>query len=75
MIAFNRFDICDAYYVYAANYHGGQYTDTYRIFGRLEKIGYRPSSNLSEDSLEENARLIYDRLVEKDTGDYDEFLA
>lgn len=62
---FNRFDICDAYYIFAANYHGGQFSKEYRYFGRLENCRYRPAPSLSEETLSENAKEIYDNLVSK----------
>lgn len=60
---FDRFDICEAYYLFAAYYHGGQWSKEYRIFGRLHKIGFRPSPVISEESLTENGREIYDNLI------------
>ncbi len=62
---FDRFDICEAWYVYAMGYHGGQFTRLYRVFDRLEKIKFRPRPNLSEETLGENAQEIYDSLVER----------
>jgi len=63
MKTFDRFDICEAYYVFATLWHGGMFTKEYAIFGRLEKCGAVPPSNISLDTLSENARLIYDDLV------------
>ena len=61
---FDRFDICEAYYLYAANYHGGQATETYAIFGRLNNLQFRPAPGLSEpDDLTENGQEIYYNLV------------
>ncbi len=63
---FDRFDICEAFYVYAMLYHGGQFTRLYRVFGRLHKLGFSPSPMLrDEDSLSDNAREIFDSLVER----------
>lgn len=63
---FDRFDICEAYYLYATLYHGGQWSKEYQIFGRLEKIKFRARPSLcNEDDLEENARAIFDQLVER----------
>jgi len=62
----DRFDICEAFYLYAAHYHGGQWSKEYRIFGRLHNLGFKESPILGLDSLEENARAIYDRLVSGD---------
>jgi hypothetical protein len=60
---FNRFDICEAYYLFASNYHGGQSSKEYAIFGRLDKMQFRPSPLLNSDGLNENAQMIYDGLV------------
>ena len=64
---FNRFDICEAYYFYAMNYHGGQFSKEYAIFGRLHNMGFkmRPlaTSNPNEE-LEENSREIYEELIQ-----------
>lgn len=63
MKTFDRFDICEAYYVFATLFHGGQWTKEYAIFGRLEKLGFRAPSSIDPEDLNENARLIYDDLV------------
>jgi hypothetical protein len=65
MPIFDRFDICEAYYCFAESYHGGQWSKEYRIFGRLDAIEFRPSPMLCVERLSENAREIYDALVEK----------
>ncbi len=61
---FDRFNVCEAYYVFASLYHGGQFSEEYRIFGRLDNIRFSPSPLISVESLEENARAIFDNLVE-----------
>lgn len=63
---FDRFDICEAYYVFASLHHGGQWSKTYRIFGRLESIGFRPRRSISKDSLTDNGQEILAGLVERD---------
>lgn len=63
---FDRFDICEAYYLFAMLYHGGQFSKEYEIFGRLEKIKFCPSPLFrDENSLSENGREIFDALVKK----------
>lgn len=66
---FDRFDICAAYLCFACLYHGGMGSPEYRIFGRLNRIGYGPPGQGSHaddpDHLEENARAIFDALVER----------
>ncbi len=62
MAHFDRFDICEAYYCFASDWHGGMGSEEYQIFGRLAKIKFQPRPNLSYDTLEENAREIYEEL-------------
>ena len=62
----NKLDICEAWYCFAMEWHGGQWSKEYKIFGRLHNMGFSPSPLLNNcDSLEENARTIYDELVEE----------
>jgi hypothetical protein len=60
---FDRFDICEAWYLFASDYHDGQWSKLYRVFGRLNKIKFKPSPMLSYDSLSDNGKEIYDNLV------------
>ena len=61
----DRFDICEAYYVYAMLYHNGQWSKEYEIFGRLHNMKFKPSPLISNESdLTENGRVIFDNLVE-----------
>lgn len=62
---FDRHDICEAYYLFAAHWHGGQFSKEYRIFGRLEKIKFRPTDSLRVENLSDNGREIYQALVRK----------
>jgi hypothetical protein len=67
-MTFDRFDVCEAYYVYAMLHHNGQWTNEYAIFGRLHRLGFKPSPLLrDENDLSENGREIYDRLVNGDS--------
>ena len=51
---FDRFDICEAYYVLAHDY------GMYGIISRLERMGYRPSPMAgSFNHLTENGQEIY----------------
>ena len=59
----NRFDICEAWYLFASAWHEGQFSDTYAIFGRLDRLGFRPSPILSTRSLSPNGRLILAGLI------------
>ena len=57
---FDRFDICEAYYVFAMLHHGGQGSKEYEIFGRLNRMGFKPSPMLSgPEKLSENGLNIY----------------
>jgi len=59
---FNRFNICVAYYVYAVEWHGGQNSRAYKIFGRLNKIKFKSGAQRFEDLTEEE-KIIYEGLV------------
>ena len=65
MIYFDRFDICEAYWLYASHYHSGQWSELYAVLGRLDILKFRPSPMLSYDSLTENGQAIYDDLVNR----------
>lgn len=56
---FDRFDICTAFWHFAAEYHGGQNSGEYAVFGRLSRLRFR-LGRASEDkrNLSENARAI-----------------
>lgn len=56
---FDRFDICEAYYLALCHCHGGQWSREYARLCRLNTY-FKPSPLLSVESLSENARIIYD---------------
>ena len=64
---FDRFDICEAFYLFARHFHtSGDTSD--EIFKRLRRIGYKPglTMRLYDDPelvLSGNALEIYDHLV------------
>ena len=62
---FDRFDICEAYWCYASDYHEGQFSKIYEIFGRLYELDFNPSMDLCFESLTENGQYIYNSLVDK----------
>ena len=62
---FDRFDICEAYWCYASDYHEGQFSKIYEIFGRLYELEFDPSMDLSYESLTDNGQSIYRNLVER----------
>lgn len=65
---FDRFDICEAYRMYAILWHTGQTSKNYKILGRLEDMGFKPSPMRSRpaDLPTQNAREIYYALMRKD---------
>lgn len=63
---FDRFDVCEAYYLFASLYHGGQSSKEYAILGRLDRMHFRPSAmGIDYARLNENARGIFMRLASK----------
>ena len=61
---FDRFDICEAHYMFAMLWHGGIGCPIYWKFGQLERLRFRPSPCLNDPrGLNENAREIYRQLV------------
>lgn len=68
---FSRFDIVEAYYVYATLWHGGQWTPEYAILGRLERMGFKPGlhvENKLNEGLSENGFEIYASIVRRREG-------
>lgn len=61
---FNRFDICEAYYVYARDYHGGQGSQEYQWLSRLVLMGFKPTDGLYYESLTDNGKAIYNHLFD-----------
>lgn len=59
MTYFDRFDICDAYYLALSHCHGGQWSREYARLSRMRAY-FRPSPFLSVENLNENARAIYE---------------
>ena len=61
---FDRFDICQAHFVFAMLWHDGMCGKIYGKFGQLERIKFRPNPYLSEPKdLNLNSREIYRQLV------------
>ena len=61
---FDRFDVCEAYYLFLSHYHDGQWGKMYRRLCHLLTY-FKPSPMLSVDSLSENGAEIYRMLAEK----------
>jgi len=61
---FDRWDIVEAYYAFASDYHAGQRSPEYAIFGRLYRMGYRPPvGGVGYLQLTDNGKDIYNSLV------------
>jgi hypothetical protein len=62
---FDRLDIVEAHYAYCSDYHSGQWSELYRRLCRIRRY-YKPSPLFNGcDSLSDNAKDIYNALVEK----------
>lgn len=61
---FDRFDICEAWYLALSECHSGQWSPEYARLSRLTSY-FKPSPLLSVDSLSENGRIIYYNAVAK----------
>lgn len=62
---FDRFDVCEAYWLFAAHYHGGMHSPEYALFTRLHKVRFQPRPSLSVETLTLNGRAIFDGLVRR----------
>lgn len=63
MMYFNRQDILQAYYLYAAGDCGGQFANELNIFPRLKRLGYCADQSLCYDKLTANGKSIYKNLI------------
>lgn len=62
---FDRFDIVEAYYAFACDYHSGISSDLYKMSCRISKY-FNPSPMWNGfESLSENGKEIYHNLVTK----------
>jgi hypothetical protein len=62
---FDRFDVCEAAYRFAMDYHRGQWSPEYAIFGRLAKIAYNPGRGMMDRPPEGNVRDILARFIRR----------
>lgn len=58
---FDRWDICEAYYLFGLS---SSVSGQHSYLDRLQAIGYKPRLLLTRDTLSEGARDIYDNLCE-----------
>ena len=61
----DRFDICEAWYVFSVLWHGGAADPIYSYVGRLHNMGFKPAANLGLDTLSENGTEIYRQLCRR----------
>ncbi|MGL4499994.1 MAG: hypothetical protein ACRCU2_13100 [Planktothrix sp.] len=61
----NRFDICEAYYIFLSENHGGQSS---KMYSRLSNMlaYFTPRPTLTRDTLSENAQMILEDLESQD---------
>ncbi len=62
---FDTYDIACAWYIYLSQWHSGQWSIEYRRLSKLTKWFTPPMMLNNEDSLNENARVIYDNIVDR----------
>lgn len=61
---FDRFDILSAYYLFAMDYHSGQFSKVYKYLGRALKCGFKPGPIFGYRSLSDNGKEIYKNLIQ-----------
>ena len=61
---FDRFDICEAYYLAFSHCHGGQTSLEYSRLCKMLQY-FSPSPMLSVESLSNNGREIYETVCER----------
>jgi len=64
MTYFDKFDICEAYYLALSHCHGGQWSREYERLCRLQTY-FKPSPMLSVENLNDNAREIYENACQQ----------
>ena len=66
---FDRFDVVSAWYLYAMLHHSGQFSNLYVVLSIITgKLRFRAHNLCCPDDLSENARAIYDKLVNGHTS-------
>ena len=64
---FDRFDICEAWYLALSECHRGQWSPEYKRLSRMSKY-FDPSQLLSINSLTDNGLAIYENAIAKLTA-------
>ena len=62
---FDRFDICEAHYLFLSLWHEGQWSEKYERLSRLTRY-FTPRPSLRLATLTPNAKAIYSALVRKE---------
>lgn len=66
----DRFDICEAWYLALSHCHGGQYSKEYsRLSTMKTRLDFRPSPILDTDTLSRNGLEIYFHACESILGE------
>ena len=66
----DRFDICETWFLALSHCYSGQWSDAYRRLCKLTRPGFfRPSPSLCLETLNENTKMIYDNACKKLLGD------
>jgi hypothetical protein len=60
---FNRFDICEAWYLALSECHEGMGSERYARLSAMDRY-FTPSPTLTVDSLSDNGKVIYDTAIE-----------
>lgn len=62
---FDRFDICEAHYLFYCHFHSGMGSREYERLSKMTEY-FTPCSSLRFGTLSENGREIYEQLAEKE---------
>ena len=75
---FDRIDWCEAHYAFASDWHDGQGSEIYQIFGMLKKMPFSPPLSVREkgkEGLTDNGLSIYYELRKKYHNPNDNFIS
>lgn len=57
-----KFSICEALFCFVCDWHNGQWSPEYELHAWLDKEQFEPSPCLSSETMEDDARMIYEFL-------------